>query len=208
MSGQETKGPASGFMPGFGGAFPMAQVVQENLKALRDSWFWFVLLGALLIVLGFVVLSYDWLVWATLVTAVVFGYFMVIGGIFYIVGAFFTRGWGGFFLSLFAGVLNLAVGVIIIDHPVDALIVYTLLMAGFFFVEGLFRIVAALAGRFRHWGWMLANGVVTLLLGILIWRGWPSNALWVVGLFLGINLILGGSTYVSLGLRARNLPVA
>src|SRR5262249_55797352 len=126
MSGQETKGPASGFMPGFGGAFPMAQVVQENLKALRDSWFWFVLLGALLIVLGFVVLSYDWLVWATLVTAVVFGYFMVIGGIFYIVGAFFTRGWGGFFLSLFAGVLNLGGGGIFIDRPVGALVWFTL----------------------------------------------------------------------------------
>jgi uncharacterized membrane protein HdeD (DUF308 family) len=132
---------------------------------------------------------------------------MVVAGIFYIVGAFFTRGWGGFFLSLLAGVLHLAVGVIVLEHPVDVLILFTLLMAAFFFVEGLFQIIAALTGRFQHWGWMLFNGIVTLLLGAMIWRRWPFDGLYVVGLFLGINLIVSGVTYISLALNARRLPV-
>jgi uncharacterized membrane protein HdeD (DUF308 family) len=184
----------------------MARLIQEDVKDLHDSWFWFLLLGVVLIVLGLVVLSYTGMVWASIATAIVFGCFMVVGGIVYIVGAFFTRGWGGFFLSLLAGVLYLAAGVILIDHPLEAVILYTLLLAVFFFVEGLFRIIAALAGQFRHWGWVLLNGVVTLLLGILIWRQWPLSGLYVVGLFLGINLVVSGVTYVTLGLNVRKLP--
>jgi uncharacterized membrane protein HdeD (DUF308 family) len=187
--------------------FSLAGVLQEDLRELRDRWFWFVLLGIGLMVLGFGVLTYTGMVWATLVTALIFGCFMVAGGIVYIVGAFFTRGWGGFFLSLLAGVLYLATGVILIDHPLDAAILYTLLLAVFFFVGGLFRIVGALAGRFQHWGWMLLNGIVTLVLGVLIWRQWPLSGLYVIGLFLGIDLVISGVNYVALGLTARKLPV-
>jgi uncharacterized membrane protein HdeD (DUF308 family) len=207
MSAQGTHVPAPDPTPPFGAPFPGARVIQENLRDLRDSWFWFLLLGIGLVVLGLVLLSYTGMVWGTLATAVVFGIFMLAGGIFYIVGAFFTRGWGGFFLSLFAGALYLAAGFIIVNHPLEAAILYTLLLAVFFFVEGLFRIVAALAGQFRHWGWVLVNGIITLLLGVLIWRQWPFSGLYVIGLFLGINLIISGAGYISLGLSARRLPV-
>jgi uncharacterized membrane protein HdeD (DUF308 family) len=201
-----TQTPAPPSAPFSRGIFSLGGVLQENLQELHDRWFWFVLLGVVLLVLGFGVLSYTGMVWATLATAVVFGCFMVAGGIFYIVGAFFTRCWGGFFLSLLAGVLYLATGVILIDRPMEAAILYTLLLAVFFFVEGLFRIVGALAGRFQHWGWMLLNGVVTLVLGVLIWRQWPLSGLYVIGLFLGIDLVISGVNYVGLGLRARTLP--
>jgi uncharacterized membrane protein HdeD (DUF308 family) len=207
MASQESRDAVSEPAPPFGAPFPMAGIIQENLKALRDSWFWFLLLGVGLMVLGAAVLSYTGMVWATLATAFVFGCFMVVGGIFYIVGAFFTRGWGGFFLSLMAGVLHLAVGAIILEHPVDAVILFTLLMAAFFFVEDMFRIIAALAGQFRHWGWMLVNGIITMLLGVLIWQRWPFDALYVVGLFLGIDLVVSGANYIALGLKAGRLPV-
>jgi uncharacterized membrane protein HdeD (DUF308 family) len=184
---------------------PMASVIQEDLKGIRDSWFWFVLLGAALILLGIMALSCS--VTATLATALIFGCFLAVAGVCYIVGAFFTRGWGGFFLSLLGGVLYLAAGVIMIDRPLEAAILYTLIMAVFFFVDGLFRIVAAIAGHFREWGWVLFSGVVTLLLGILIWKQWPLSGLWVIGLFLGINLIMNGASYIALGLNARRIPV-
>jgi uncharacterized membrane protein HdeD (DUF308 family) len=181
-----------------------ARVIQEDLQELRASWFWFALLGGALIVLGVVALAYS--LAATIVTTLIFGWMLLIGGVFYLVGAFFTRGWGGFFLSLLAGVLHLAVGVIVVNHPAEAAVVYTLVLAVFFFVEGLFRVVAALAGRFRHWGWMLLSGLVTLLLGVLIWRDWPFSGLWVVGTFVGINLIFSGASDLALGLHAKNLP--
>jgi uncharacterized membrane protein HdeD (DUF308 family) len=207
MSSQETHAAVSDRALPFGAPSPVAGLIQENVKALRDSWFWFVLLGVGLVVLGLAVLSYTGMVWASLATAFVFGCFMLAGGIVYIVGAFFTRGWGGFFLSLLAGVLHLAVGAIILEHPVDAVILFTMLMAAFFFVEGLFRIIGALAGHFHHWGWMLVNGIISMVLGVLIWRQWPFDALYVVGLFLGIDLLFSGASYIALGLNARRLPV-
>jgi uncharacterized membrane protein HdeD (DUF308 family) len=195
----------AGALPAFDSRFPIIRMIQENVHELRDNWYWFVILGAALIVLGLVALSYS--VIASVFTAMVAGYFLVFGGVFYVVGAFFTRSWGGFFLGLLAGVLHLAVGLIIVDRPVEAVIVYTLLMAVFFFVEGLFKIFAALAGQFRHWGWVFGNGVVAVLLGVLIWRQWPFDGLWIVGAFLGINLLVSGASYISLGLNVRRLPV-
>jgi uncharacterized membrane protein HdeD (DUF308 family) len=183
----------------------MGGMIRESAAELRASWCWFVTLGSALMFLGLMAMSYS--VIATLATAMVFGFFLVAAGVCYIVGAFFTRAWGGFFLSLLAGVLHLAVGVIVLDRPGEAVLIYTLLLAVFFFVEGLFRIVGALAGQFAHWGWMLFNGIVTLALGVMIWRQWPISGLYVVGLFLGINLIVSGANYISLGLTVRKLPV-
>jgi uncharacterized membrane protein HdeD (DUF308 family) len=185
--------------------FPVARVLREDLNHLRDNWVWFLILGIALILLGMGAVAYSALV--SVVAALFFGWFLVVGGIFHMVAAFFTRGWGGFFLGLLGGVLGLALGVIMIDRPAEAVLVYTLLLAAFFFVDGLFRIMAALAGRFRTWGWVLFSGVVSLLLGVLIWRQWPWGDLWVVGTFIGINMIFNGFAYVTLGLNARRLPV-
>src|SRR5262249_32637481 len=139
-------------------------------------------------------------------TAMVFGYFLVAAGVLYVVGAFFTRRWGGVFLSLLAGILHFAVGVIVLDRATEALLVYTMLLSVFFFVEWLFRIIGALAGRFHSWGLALLNGFVTLALGIMIWRQWPLSGMYVVGLFLGIHLAISGASYIGLGLSVRRLP--
>jgi uncharacterized membrane protein HdeD (DUF308 family) len=184
----------------------MFQVVRENLADLRRNWFWFVLLGVVLIVLGVAAMT-EFTVVASALFVLVLGCLLLAAGVAYLVGAFFTRGWGGFFLSLLAGILHLAIGLLILDQPGDALAVITLALAVYFFVDGLFRIVASLTGQFRHWGWMLVNGVITLLLGVLIWRHWPESSLWVIGLFVGINMLISGVTYVSLGLTVRRLPV-
>lgn len=184
--------------------FSVARMIQEDVKDLRDSWFWFLILGVILIVVGIGAVSYSFA--AGVATALFFGFFLIAGSVFHIAGAFFTRGWGGFFVSLLAGVLELALGAIFVEHPIDALIVYTLLLAVVFFIEGLFWIIAALAGGFHNWGWTLLSGVITLLLGVMIWRQWPFSGLWVVGTFIGVNMICNGASYVALGLKVRQLP--
>lgn len=206
MSGQVTDSPAPSPAPAYGAPSPMFGVVRENLADLRKNWYWFVILGVALIVLGVAAMT-EYTVVASTLVVLVLGCLLLAAGVFYLVGAFFTRGWGGFFLSLMAGILHLAVGLLILDQPLEALAGITLALAVYFFVEGLFRIVASLTGQFRHWGWMLVNGVITLLLGVLIWRHWPESSLWVIGLFVGINLLVSGVTYVSLGLTVRRLPV-
>ena len=116
------------------------------------------------------------------------------------------RGWSGFFLDLLAGILYVVVGLLIVGNPQGAAIKLTLFIAIFLFVDGIFRIATALAIRNPHWFWVLLNGVVSIALGIMIWQGWPVSGLWVIGLFIGIQMLLNGWSLVMLGLGAKNLP--
>ena len=176
---------------------PVAEV-QHGFGALRGSWLWFLLLGAALIVLGFIALGSLWV--AGLATALAIGWLLLIGGVTEIVGTFWTRSWSGFFLHLLSGVLAIVVGLLFLRAPVDAVIALTLLLACLLMVGGIFKIVAALTYRFAAWGWPLLSGVIDLILGILIWLEWPASALWVIGLFVGISLIFRGVNWIGLGL--------
>jgi len=182
----------------------LAPVVQEDVKKLKNAWLWFLLLGGALIILGTVALVYSTLF--TIASVEVFGFFLIIGAAFYIGGSCLTGSWGGFFLTLLTGVLQLVVGLICVRHPAEAAIVYTLVMAVFFMVGGLFRIVGSLARQFRGRAWVLMNGIITLALGIMIWQQMPFSGLWVIGTFLGIDLIFNGWSYLVLGLSVHRLP--
>jgi uncharacterized membrane protein HdeD (DUF308 family) len=129
-----------------------------------------VALGVALMILGLGAMSSTGMVWTSLATAFVYGFFLVAAGVVYLVGAFYTRCWGGFLLSLLAGALHLAAGVLVLDRPREAPLICTLLLAAFFSAEGLFRMIGSLARRFQHWKWMLFNGVVILAFGVRIWR--------------------------------------
>jgi uncharacterized membrane protein HdeD (DUF308 family) len=137
---------------------------------------------------------------------VTIGVLLLLGGIAETVGAFWCRGWSGFFLHLLSGLLSIVVGVLFLRAPVNALLALTLLVACFLMVGGIFKIVAALSYRFGAWGWALASGIIDLILGVMIWQDWPASALWVIGLFLGINLVFRGVNWIALGLGLRALP--
>jgi uncharacterized membrane protein HdeD (DUF308 family) len=191
--------------PGIGPFSSLAPDITEDLKQLKRSWFWFVLLGVALIILGVVAIGYSTLF--TIASVEVFGIFLIVGAAFCIGGSFFTGSWGGFFLTLLTGVLQLVMGLISVLHPAELAIVYTLFMAVFFMVGGLFRIVGSLARRFRGRGWVLVNGIITLILGVMIWQQMPFSGFWVIGTFLGIDLIFNGWSYVLLGLGVRKVAV-
>jgi uncharacterized membrane protein HdeD (DUF308 family) len=178
--------------------------LRHDLGALRSNWLWFVLLGVALIIVGFIALGALGI--ATLATALVLGALLLVSGVFETVGAFWSRGWSGFFLSLLSGVLSVIVGLMFLRAPLDAVVVLTLLLACLLLVSGLFRIIAALIHRFPTWGWSLASGAIDLLLGLLIWQGWPESALWVLGLFMGISMVFRGVNWIALGMTLRNLP--
>jgi uncharacterized membrane protein HdeD (DUF308 family) len=171
---------------------------------LRGNWFWFVLLGVALIVLGVVALSA--VVVASLAAAVAIGVLILMAGVAETLGAFWCRGWSGFFLHLLSGVLSIVIGVMFLRAPVGALAALTLLVAAFLLVGGIFKIIAALSYRFATWGWPLLSGIIDVILGVMIWQEWPTSALWVIGLFLGINMIFRGINWVVLGLSLRALP--
>jgi len=183
---------------------PLAVGLRHELDALRGNWFWFVLLGVALIVLGGIALGS--VVTASLATALTIGMLIILAGIAETIGAFWCRGWSGFFLHLLSGVLSFVIGVIFLRAPVGALLALTLLVACFLMVGGIFKIVGALSYRFGAWGWALASGIIDVILGVMIWQEWPASALWVIGMFLGINLIFRGFNWIALGLALRAMP--
>jgi uncharacterized membrane protein HdeD (DUF308 family) len=176
----------------------------HDLESLRGEWGWFALLGVGLVVLGCAALGSA--VIASLATAVFIGVLMLAGGVAEVVGAFWCRAWSGFFFHLLAGLLSAVVGLLFLAAPVDALLVLTFLLAVMLLVGGIFNVVAAVGYRFAGWGLLLLGGVVDVILGVMIWQAWPAAALWVIGLFVGINLIFRGVNWLGLGLALRALP--
>jgi len=95
---------------------------------------------------------------------------------------------------------------IMIGNPAASALILTLLLAMFFMVAGLFRIITALSMRFPSWGWRLFDGIIALLLGILLWAQWPVSGFWAIGMFIAIYLIFSGWSCVMLALEAHRLP--
>ena len=171
-----------------------------DLKQFSRNWGWFLALGILMIVLGIVALGSA--LFVTLVSMIFFGWLLIFSGVFEVVQSFWQKRWGGFFLHLAVGILYAIVGFMLIANPEASAVALTLLMAIFFIVAGFFRIVAAFVMRFPQWGWMLISGIAALILGLLIWQQWPTSGFWVIGLFIGIELIFTGWSWIMLALAA------
>jgi uncharacterized membrane protein HdeD (DUF308 family) len=180
-----------------------APTASSSSPHLPRLWLWFVVLGVVQLILGVIALGSPLVI--GLATAVLIGWVLMIGGVLEIVHGFADRQWRGFFLDLLGGILYLVIGFMVVANPGLTLLTVTMLVAMFLFTSGIFRIVMALAERFPHWGWMLLNGIISLLLGISIWRQWPVSGLWVVGLFVGIEMLLHGWSLVMLGLAGKRL---
>ena len=143
---------------------------------------------------------------ASLATALTLGALLVAGGIAQLIGAFWTRDWSGFFLMLLMGLLYVVVGLLFLNRPVSALEALTLLLACSLMVSGVFRIVGSLLHRFPHWSYIFFGGALNLVLGLMIWLQWPFSGFWVIGLFVGIDMIFNGWTWIMLALRLKKLP--
>lgn len=180
-----------------------------GLGELRKKWGWFVALGIVLIALGMVVLG-STLTMAKVTMAVMFffGWLMIAGGVLQTLHAFACRNWSGFFLDLLAGILYIVVGFMIVANPLITEITLTLLIAMFLIFGGIFRVILAIAARYQNRLWVLLHGLINVVLGVMIWQRWPASGLWVIGLFIGIDMIFNGWALLMLGLAAKNLPAA
>ncbi|HTQ37937.1 MAG TPA: HdeD family acid-resistance protein [Pirellulales bacterium] len=174
----------------------------HELHSVRNQWWCFLLLGIALIVVGTMCIVEPLV--PSLASVVALGFLLVAAGIIQIVSSFWAGKWGGMLLHMLIGVLYAVVGYMIVDEPGLSMLVLTKFIAIFLIVSGVFRIASALLVRFQDWGWVLLNGGVTLLLGIIIHRQLPEAALWVIGMFIGIEMLFNGWAWVmlALGLRA------
>ncbi|MFV0445359.1 MAG: HdeD family acid-resistance protein [Planctomycetaceae bacterium] len=174
----------------------------SGIDELQKRWGWFVGLGILLIMLGSVAIGYS--VVTTLTTMIFIGWLMIFAGILQSAHAFNCRSWGGFFFDLIAGILYTVVGFFMITEPGETSITLTLLIAASLIVSGLFRVAAAIATRFPHWGWLVLSGIINIALGVMIWRQWPLSGLWVIGMFVGIDMLFNGWALFMLGMAAKS----
>jgi uncharacterized membrane protein HdeD (DUF308 family) len=146
---------------------------------------------------------------AGIAATILIGWLLIFGGLLHIVLAWHTRGVGGLIWQFLLGVVYGATGVYMLAHPVTGLAALTLALGAYLFVEAILEFV--LWGRMRAMagsGWLLVDGVVTLILSILIWRTWPSSSPWVIGTLVGISLIFSGTSRLMLLLAARRVVAA
>lgn len=173
----------------------------KKIESVRKNWGWFLALGILLILLGCSIIGSSY--FTTIFSVIVLGIFLLCAGIVQVFQAFLARKWSGLFLSLFLGILYIVTGFLCLGRPETAAISITLWIAAFCFIAGIFKMLSALLIRFDQWGWIFFNGLVTFLLGAMIFADWPLSGLWVIGLFIGVDLILAGWSWVLLSLTAR-----
>lgn len=168
---------------------------------VRRNRAWFFGLGAAFMVLGVLLILMPLL--ASLLTALVIGWVMALAGLFQGFHAVRARGWRGASWSLVSAVLLVVAGLLVVAFPVTGTVTLTLTLAAFFAANGVVKLFRAVQNRhIPAWGWLFFDGLVSLALGVLIFAGWPSTAAWALGLLVGIDLLLGGTSMVLIGLGA------
>ncbi|MBD3389982.1 HdeD family acid-resistance protein [Candidatus Micrarchaeota archaeon] len=159
-------------------------------EELHNCWSWFFALGVLLLLFGFAVIIFP--AAGTFTVEILFGIILLVAGITQVVLAFQARKWGGFLFTLLAGLLYLVVGVLLLVFPLQGTITLTLLLGAALLLGGIFKVALAFKTKPDMYGWLTFDGVISLLLGALVLAGWPSDAVWVMGLLFGIDLLFSG----------------
>src|SRR5215467_1150989 len=174
-----------------------------GLEEVSHRWGWYLALGIALIILGAIAVSDAYI--ATVASVFVFGWILIAGGVLLGFMSFLTGKWSGFLLALAAGILVFITGVMMLRAPLAGAATLTLLILAFFIVEGIYRAIASIALRFPNWGWSLASGIVSIVLGGILLAGWPQISFWFVGLLVGIDLIVHGFSWCMFAMRVHDL---
>jgi len=174
----------------------------SGLQPLRAKSGWIVALGIIYVVAGLVALGSVLL--ATVATVFVVGIMMLIAGVAEVINAFQIKTWGKFLLWLLLGVLYILAGFVTFENPLLAAALLTLVLGFSLVVSGIMRIVLAFSMKEgAPWIWVALSGAITLLLGLVILAHWPVSGLYILGLFLGIDLVLAGASWISVGFGLR-----
>ena len=175
----------------------------EGIRALRPRWGWIVAFGIISLLAGLIALGGSTM-FATTTAVYIVGFMMLFEGATEIVAAFNAKEWSHRILWLLLGALYVFAGIICLQNPFAAATILTLLLGFDLIIGGLVRIF--LATRMRHgtpWGWVVFSGIVSFLLGLMIVAQWPASSFFVLGIFLGIDLIFIGSSWITIGMALK-----
>jgi len=161
------------------------------------------IIGALLIVLGIVAIALPSA--STIFAETWFALILISSGFAKLVYATETRHQGGFLWKLLLSGLYIATGIMLFVNPLTGVVTLTLLLGSFLLTEGVFELILAFRLRpQQNWTWVLGDGIITLLLGAMIWFQWPFNAPWLIGTLVGVSILFTGISRIGLSLNARS----
>jgi uncharacterized membrane protein HdeD (DUF308 family) len=188
---------------GLGGSAGAAQ----ELAPLRAKSGWIIGLGVVYSIAGFIALGS--VAMATVATVFIVGIMMLLAGVAEIISAFQVKSWGKFVLWILLGILYVVAGFATFENPLLAAAILTLVLGVSLIVSGIMRIVLAFGMKQgMPWMWIVLSGVITFLLGAIILAHWPVSSVYVLGLFLGIDLVFAGAGWIGLGLGLRRQRAA
>jgi uncharacterized membrane protein HdeD (DUF308 family) len=181
----------------------IAEGAASSVRDAHKAWGWYMALGVILVLTGIYAIYAGEA--ATLASVIVLGLVLTIAGVAQVIGAFMARGAGHVILALLVGVLDIVVGIMLLQHPGIGALTITLLLAALFVFGGIYRFVAALWLQFPQYGWVALSGVVSFILGVLLWAQWPLSATWFIGFAVGVNFIFSGVAWAGLAWRLKTV---
>jgi uncharacterized membrane protein HdeD (DUF308 family) len=180
-------------------AAAMREAMRETVK--RYS-LWYLLQGALMVLAGVLALIYPLL--ASVAMVYLLAWILIISGLLQAIGLIGARDVPHYWLQLISVVLAIVIGLLLLNQPESGLLVMTVLLIVFFMVEGISKIIFALTIRpFPNWGWVLASGLVGIVLAVFLWANMPIASEWVLGILLGIMLVSEGAALAYLAWQVR-----
>jgi uncharacterized membrane protein HdeD (DUF308 family) len=169
---------------------------------VKQSVGWSIGLSVLMIIAGILAIASP--LAAGIAVNVFVAWLLVFSGGIHLVFSWYTKSTGGFLWELLVGILYLFIGVYLLAHPAAGLVSLTIALAIYLFLEAILEFTLGLTLRPRPGsGWLLFDGIVTLILAVMIWRTWPSSSAWVVGTLVGISMLFSGTSRLMLSLAAR-----
>ena len=188
-------------------AMTMAQASAAMREAMRETIkrysTWYLLEGVLLVVAGVVALIWPYV--ASVALIFLLGWILIVSGVLQGIGLIGAKDVPHFWLQLVSAVLALLIGILLLRNPRAGLLIMTVLLIVYFFVEGISKVIFAMNIRpFVGWLWVLLSGIVGLLLGAYLWANMPVASEWVLGVLLGIQLIVEGAALALLAWMVRS----
>jgi uncharacterized membrane protein HdeD (DUF308 family) len=168
-------------------------------------WQLFLVEGVALVVLGIIALILPPL--ASIAVAILFGWLLLLGGVFGFVTTLLGRHAPGFWWSLLSSLVAIVAGALLFGWPAGGVFSLTFVLTGFLAADGLLTIMLALDYRralHGRWMWLMVNGVIDLVLAAIILIGLPQSAAWAIGIIVGVDLLFGGLSLIAMSLAARN----
>ena len=168
------------------------KITEPNHNKRVVSSKWLIAMAIFIISLGLLAILFPLL--STLTSALIFGWVFIGAGIGQLIYAFRSEGAGQVIWKLILGLLYLFSGILVVVNPLEGMLAFTLVLGITIFVQGMIQVVLSFQLRrtSANWGWILASGIVGIICGVFIWSSFPSSAAWLMGTWIGVNLLFDG----------------